>query len=407
LRRVEVQLWAAGPVSVKKAFFVQALLKFSYFLPTKLSFGFGAIEEIGDEAKALGGKNALLVTDKVMVKTGIVKKVIENLSGLGLEVFDEVEPEPRIEVAQAVADKVRSGGYDIVVGIGGGSSMDMAKAAAGFATNDGPAKSFVGNGLFLRRPLVSIMVPTTAGTGAELTVTSMVTVDGHKQWINSPLLLPSVAVVDPDLTMSMPPSVTAATGMDALCHNTEAYLSNLASPITDSAALEGIRLIVRNLEKAFDEGGDRGARESMSLGALLGGIALQAKMVYGHSIGYTIATRYKLPHGVSCGLPLPYIVSNYAVACGPKMKKLGEAFGVAFSDDPAALGMAVAERARGIASHVKIPTTLSELGVTEADLPALADECLKMYPRPNSPLIFDGKSMAQLYHRMLDGNLAP
>jgi len=382
-------------------------MKFSYFLPTKLFFGFGVVEGIGAEAKALAGNKALVVTDKVMVKTGLVKRVTENLGELGLEVFDDVEPEPRIEVAQAVADRVRSGGYDIVVGVGGGSSMDMAKVAAGFATNDGPAKSFVGNGLFSKKPLASIMVPTTAGTGAELTVTSMVTVDGHKQWINSPLILPTVAVVDPELTMSMPPSVTAATGIDALCHNTEAYLSNLASPITDSAALEGIRLIVQNLDRAFDDGSDKAARESMSLGALLGGIALQAKMVYGHSIGYTIATRFKLPHGVSCGLPLPYILSNYAVACGPKMKKLGEAFGVGSTDDYADMGMAVAEKARGIASHVKIPTTLKELGVAEGDLPALAGECLKMYPRPNSPLVFDEKSMAQLYHRMWDGNLNP
>jgi alcohol dehydrogenase class IV len=382
-------------------------LKFSYFLPTKLSFGFGVLEGIGAEAKGLGGTKALIVTDRVMVKTGIVEKVSGQLGGLVLEVFDEVEPEPRIEVAQAVADRVRSGGYDLVVGIGGGSSMDMAKVATGFATNDGPAKSFVGNGLFTVKPLPSIMVPTTAGTGAELTVTSMVTVDGHKQWINSPLLLPSVAVVDPDLTMSMPPGVTAATGMDALCHNTEAYLSNLASPITDSAALEGIRLIVQNLERAFKDGGDRGARESMSLGALLGGIALQARMVYGHSIGYTIATRFKLPHGVSCGLPLPYVLSNYAVACGPKMKKLGEAFGVDSSDDPGVLGMAMAERARELASHIGIPTTLQEIGVNENELSTLADECMKMYPRPNSPLIFDEKSMLQLYQRIWEGNLVP
>lgn len=382
-------------------------LKFSYFLPTKLSFGFGAVEGVGAEAKALAGSKALMVTDKVMVKTGIVQRVSQHLGGLALEVFDEVEPEPKIEVAQAAADRVRSGGYDIVIGVGGGSSMDMAKVAAGFATNEGSAKSFVGNGLFSRKPLASIMVPTTAGTGAEITVTSMVTVEGHKQWINSPLLLPSVAVVDPDLTMSMPLGVTAATGMDALCHNTEAYLSNLANPITDSAALEGISLIVQNLERAYDGGRDKGARESMSLGALLGGIALQARMVYGHSIGYTIATRFKLPHGVSCGLPLPYILSNYAVACGPKMKRLGEAFGIDKSDDPAALGMAMAEKARSLASHLKIPTTLSEIGVAESDIPALAKECVEMYPRPNSPLVFDEKSMVQLYHRMWDGNLAP
>lgn len=379
-------------------------MKFSYFLPTKLSFGFGTLGALGSEAKALGASRALVVTDKVMVSTGIAQRATESL-GIAFDVFDGVEAEPRIEVAQAVADRARSAKYDLVVGVGGGSSMDMAKVAAGFATNEGPARSFVGNNLFSKKPLPSIMVPTTAGTGAELTVTSMVTVEGHKQWINSQLLLPSVAVVDPDLTMSMPQGVTAATGMDALCHNTEAYLSSLASPITDSAALEGVRLIVQNLEKAFDSGGDRMARESMSLGALMGGIALQAKMVYGHSIGYTIATRFRLAHGVSCGLPLPYIISNYAIACSPKMKKLAEAYGVPPDDDPAELGRAVAEKARGIAEHLKIPTTLKELGVAESDLPTLAEECLEMYPRPNSPLVFDRRSMSEFYRRMWEGNL--
>jgi alcohol dehydrogenase len=380
-------------------------LKFSYFLPTRLTFGFGSLEAMGPEARGLGATKALVVTDKVMVKTGIVQKVTNRLDGVDFEVFDEVEAEPRIEVAQSVADKVRSAPYDLVLGVGGGSSMDMAKVASGFASNQGAAAAFVGNNMFGKKPIPSIMVPTTAGTGAELTVTSMVTVEGHKQWINSPLLLPSVAVVDPELTMSMPPGVTAATGMDALCHNTEAYLSNLASPITDSAALEGISWIVRNLVKAFQTGSDRVARESMSLGALMGGIALQAKMVYGHSIGYTIATRFNLPHGVSCGLPLPYIISNYAVACAPKMEKLAGAFGVEAKGDPGSLGMAIAQEAMGIATSLKIPTTLKELGVLEGDLSVLSGECLSMYPRPNSPLVFDGKSMAQLYRRMWEGNL--
>ena len=382
-------------------------MKFSYFLPTKLCFGFGAVEGVGAEAKRLGARNALVVTDKTMVKTGIAQKVTDGLGDVPSEVFDDVESEPRIEVAQAVADRVRSKAYDLVVGVGGGSSMDMAKAAAGFASNPGPARAFVGNDIFTKNPVRSIMIPTTAGTGAELTVTSMVTVEGHKQWINSPLLLPSVALVDPDLTMSMPPGVTAATGMDALCHNTEAYLSGLASPITDSAALEGVSLIVQNLQKAFESPGDRLARESMSLGALMGGIALQARMVYGHSIGYTIATRFRLAHGVSCGLPLPYIISNYAVACAPKLKKLAEAYGVDPAGEPEVIGQAIAEKARSIAAGVMIPTTLKDAGVPESDLDVLAEECLSMYPRPNSPVVFDGRSMAQLYRRMWDGELSP
>lgn len=380
-------------------------MKFSFFLPTKLLFGWGSTESVGKESKELSASRALVVTDKMMVKTGIVRRVTDHLDGVEFDVFDDVEAEPRIEVAQNVADRVRSSKYDLILGVGGGSSMDMAKVAAGFATNTGGAKSFVGNDRFEKKPIPSIMLPTTAGTGAELTVTSMVTVEGHKQWINSPFLLPSAAIVDPELTTSMPPGVTAATGMDALCHNTEAYLSNLASPITDSAALWGIRSIVQNLEEAYDSGSDRVAREGMSLGALMGGIALHAKMVYGHSIGYTIATRYKLAHGVSCGLPLPYVVSNYAIACAPKMRDLAEAFGVQPSDDPGRTGIAIAEKVTGIANHLKMPTTLRQLGIREEDLEGLARECLELYPRPNSPLVFDEDSMTHLYESMWQGKL--
>ncbi len=286
--------------------------------------------------------------------------------------------------------------------------MDMAKVAAAFATNAGPARKYVGNNLFANTPVKSVMIPTTAGTGAELTVTSMVTVEGHKQWINSPLLLPTVALVDPELTMTMPQQVTAATGMDALCHNTEAYLSALANPITDAAALEGVRLISPNLERVYADGSQRKAREAMSLGALLGGIALHGKMVYGHSIGYTIATRFKLAHGVSCGLPLPYIIANYAIACEPKMKKLAEAFGVgSASDDPVTLGLAAAEKAMSIVKSLKLPSTMKEVGVKEDELATLAAECIRMYPRPNSPLIFDEKSMTHFYRMMWEGQLGP
>ena len=250
------------------------------------------------------------------------------------------------------ADAVATGAITNAM-VNAAAGLAVSKLAAGLATNEGEARRFVGTGLLRRKALPTIMLRTTAGTGAELTVTSMVTVEGHKQWINSPILLPTVALVDPELTMTMPQGVTAATGLDALCHNTEAYLSAGANVITDSAALEGVRLVVDNLERAFTDGSDRPAREAMSLGALLGGIALAARMVYGHSVGYTVATRFNLPHGVSCGIPLPYVISNYALACAPKMKRLAEAYGVDGGEDPVELGVAVGEK-------VSVPTA-SEL----------------------------------------------
>ncbi|MDG7010861.1 MAG: iron-containing alcohol dehydrogenase [Nitrososphaerota archaeon] len=379
-------------------------MTFSFYLPTKVVFGFGSLDALSAETKALSANRPLIVTDRVMIKTGIVEKVTAKLGDVRTEVFDGVEAEPKLEVAEAVADRVRRGSFDAVVGVGGGSSMDMAKVAAAFATNPGPVRQFVGSNLFSRRPLPSIMVPTTAGTGAELTVTSMVTVEGHKQWINSPLLLPSVAVVDPELTITMPKGVTAATGLDALSHNTEAYLSGEANVITDAAALEGTKLVSRNLVKAYTDGNDRKAREAMSLGALLGGIALHARMVYGHSIGYTIATRFNLPHGVSCGIPLPYIIAGYAEAVAPKMQKLAEAYGVdAGSKRPKELGEAIAQKVKGILAELGVPKSLKELGVKEADLPNLASECLNMYGRGNSPVVFDAGKMNQFYNQMWRG----
>src|SRR3989442_2798999 len=363
-------------------------MNFSYYLPTKILFGFGALKGLGEEVVTLGAKKALLVTDKVMEKTGIVSKVSAHLDGLGYDTFDDVEPEPRLEVAEAVARKVRSSPYDLVLGVGGRTSIDMAKLAAGMAKNEGEARGFVGTGLLRRKALPTIMLPTTAGTGAELTVTSMVTVEGHKRWINSTLLMPTVALVDPELTMTMPQSVTAATGLDALCHNTEAYLSAAANLITDSAALEGVRLTVDNLEEAFTNGSDRHSREAMSLGALLGGVSMAPRMGYGHSPGYTVATRFNLPHGVSCGIPLPYIISNYALACAPKMKRLAEAYGVDGGEDPVELGVAVGEKVKRLVSKLRLPTTLKELGDKESGLSALADACIKLSYRPKRPVGF-------------------
>lgn len=381
-------------------------MNFSYYLPTRILFGFGSLDNLRSEVEAEVAKRILIVTDKVMVKTGALGKLTSRLDKVGYDTFDEVEPEPRIEVAEKVGQKVRSSSYDAVIGLGGGSSIDMAKIAAGLATNEGPARNYVGSGLFGKKPLPTIMVPTTAGTGAELTITSMVTVDGHKQWVNSPLLLPTVAIVDPELTLTMPLSVTAATGLDALCHNTEAYLSGTANVITDSVALEGVRLVVNNLERVCQTGTDRSAREAMSLGAMLGGVALAAKMVYGHSIGYTIATRFNLPHGVSCGIPLPYIISNYAIAAAPKMKKLGESFGVdADGDDPVETGLLIAEKVKALLVSLKLPTSLKELGVREDSLPVLARECLNLYYRQNSPVVFDEKSMTHFYRMMWEGDL--
>ncbi|MEM3671380.1 MAG: iron-containing alcohol dehydrogenase [Thermoprotei archaeon] len=381
-------------------------MNFSFYLPTRIVFGRGSLSSLGEEAKRLNAAKALVVTDKTMVSTGILDKVLSQLGPLGYTVFDAVEAEPRIEVAEQVAAAVRGSEFNLVIGVGGGSSLDMAKVAACMATNPGSARNYVGQNLFSKRGLPSIMIPTTAGTGSEVTVTSMVTVEGRKQWVNSPHLLPTTALVDPELTFSMPKKVTAATGLDALAHCVEAYLSTIANTITDLAALEGVRLIAANLVHAYREGSPE-SREAMSLAALLGGIALAAKAVYGHSVGYTIGTRFGLPHGVSVAVPLPYIASNCGIKVADKMGRLAQALGVNPAADNSKTCLSIASKIREIVASVDVPTTLKEVGVTEQQLPVLAEECVTTFYRANSPVVFDSRTMSELYSHMWAGDLNP
>jgi alcohol dehydrogenase class IV len=392
-------------IGLKAVRCISGFVEFTFHIPTKITFGFGSLQKLSTEVERLGGGRILVVTDKTMVKTGILARVVEKIEGRDYEVFDEVEPEPKVEVAERVAQKVRGGPFRLVLGVGGGSVLDMAKLAAGLATNQGDVRRYVGFDRFLRPGLPSIMIPTTAGTGSEVTLTAMVTLEGRKQWINSPLLLPASAVIDPELTLTMPRSVTASTGLDALSHCTEAVLSSDANVLTDAAALEGVSLIVNNLPRAYVDGSDRRAREAMSLAALLGGIALSARMVYGHSVAYTIATKYNLPHGVSCAIPLPYVIARYSEACREKMGRLARAYGVEAGADPVATGVTIAERVRTMISGFGLPTTLKELGVGEDELKVLARECLRWYPRANSPVVFDEESMLDFYRMVWSGSL--
>lgn len=382
-------------------------MSFNFYLPTRIIFGWGSSERTGEEVRALGARKVLIVTDSYLSKSKYLSSILEKFEGIGYEIYDSVAPEPEIDVAEDVAEKARKGGYDCVLGFGGGSSIDMAKVASLAPTNPGKIANYVGNNIFRNRGIHSIMIPTTSGTGAELTVTSMVTVAGHKQWINSPLLMPELAIVDPELTISMPPNVTASTGLDALCHNTESVFSSLSNPVTDSVAVKGISLVMQSLERAYKDGKDRVARSNMSIAAMLGGIALQARMVYGHSIGYTVATRYKLPHGISCGIPLPYIISNYSKACADKMDQLSLAFDVERDSDPVKTGIKIAERVIQLLRSLKVPTSFRELGIQRSEIRELAEECIKIYPRKNSTLVFDIDSMTELYERIWEGRVEP
>ncbi|MFP4482701.1 MAG: iron-containing alcohol dehydrogenase, partial [Thermovirgaceae bacterium] len=282
-------------------------MAFEMFMAGRIRFGCGAVDELGKTAKKAGGSRALVVTDPVLneMKTaGRVKKVLAD-AGLETWVYSDVEPEPSVETTDAAAELAREKGCDLVVGLGGGSSMDVAKAVGILVTNEGSAARYQGLGLVEKAGVATIMIPTTAGTGSEVTFTSVLIrkSDGFKGGINDEKLFPDFSILDPELTVTMPPRVTAATGMDALTHALEAYTSRQASPFSDMFAQEGMVRIGRWIRVATQNGRDLEARSEMMLAALYGGVALaNAGVGACHALSYPLGALFGIGHGVANAL---------------------------------------------------------------------------------------------------------
>ncbi len=350
--------------------------------PKRIVFGADIIDKIGVEARGLGAKKkVLIVTDKTMQKLGFYDRVHKPLSEVveEVEVFDSIEPEPTLATAEKVVTASRAG-YDLIVGMGGGSVLDMAKVAAAAAANpDQNASEFLGANKIINPSVSKILIPTTAGTGSEATPFALVIADGKKKAIASPYNIADVVFLDASFTATMPPRVTAFTGMDALSHAVESFLSLGANPLTDSFALEAMRKISTNLEEVYSHGDNLKARQEMALAAMLAGIAFgNAGVIAGHAIAHTIGTRYNVPHGVSAALTLPYIMEYNAVAAGEERMQaiakalLGEDVGTEAADASKAIAYV-----RGMLERMQLPTRLSELGVTKDDLRGLAENVVK------------------------------
>ena len=351
-------------------------------LPKRVVFGSGIADKIGGEAKLLGGKRALIVTDETMEKKGLCDKVEKPLREVleEVDIFDKVESEPTLATADEVV-RASKNNYDLVVGIGGGSVLDMAKVASAAAANpEQEASAFLGANKIKNPSVPKILIPTTAGTGSEATPFALVIAEGKKKAIASSYNLADVVFIDATFTATMPPRVTAFTGMDALSHAIEAFLSLGANPLTDSFALEAMRKISNNLEEAFSHGDNLNARMEMSLAAMLAGIAFgNAGVIAGHAIAHAFGARYKVPHGVSAALTLPYIMeyNASAPAVGARMKEIATALvGERIESAEESASEAIA-RVRSMIERLELPARLSELNVPKEDLPELAEDVEK------------------------------
>ncbi len=352
--------------------------------PGVVHFGPGSIEKLKGEAAALDATRALVVTDPGLAGTPMVATVQALLSdaGLGVETFADVVPEPPIGVVEAALEQVRNTGCDLLVGVGGGSSLDVVKVVSVLATNEGDVRDYFGTDLVPKPGLPKVLVPTTAGTGSEVTPIAILTDTEAKvkKGIVSPFLYGHVSIVDPELTHSLPPAITAATGMDALTHAIEAFTSVKANPLSDALALEAMRMIAENIADAYDDGEDADARAAMSLGSMMAGMCLPlAGAGAVHALAYPLGGEFHLSHGQSNTLMLPYVLKFNTSACLGKTKKIVETLG---EETEGLTPEEVAARAQGVASRlatrVGMPLRLSDYDVPEAAIPAMAQAASKI-----------------------------
>ena len=365
---------------------------FTFRAAGEITFGAGAIERLGTAIKKSGGKRVLLVVDPGFARTDPFQKVTQNLDRerLPFVLFDQVEPEPRTVVADQCGELARKEKCDFVLGVGGGSAMDTAKAAAILATNGGRAKDYQGLDKVPRPGLMKGMVPTTAGTGSEVTFTAVFINEEEKKkgGINSPYLYPEMSVLDPELTLGLPPAVTAFTGMDALAHAIESYTSSAANSLSEIFSLEAIRLIGKSLRRAVGKGSDLEARGDMLMGSLLAGIGLaNAGVTAVHSLSYPLGGRFRVPHGVGNGLLLPVVMEYNVFSRMDKFARIAEGMGKKVE------GLAVREAAilavesvKQLSRDIEFPQRLSDLGIPESAFPGMAEEALKVTrPLENNP----------------------
>ena len=354
----------------------------AFKIANKLITGPAAIEALSAELTRLNVQKPLIVTDAILVQSGTVDLALAQLGGRRYGLFDQVKPEPEIAIVEDCTRAYRDGGHDGLIGVGGGSAIDIAKGVAAYANHEGPLAELFGVDQVRRKGPPLIAIPTTAGTGSEVTNVAIFSDKQAqlKKGIVSDYLLPDVALVSPLMTLTCPRSVTAASGVDALVHAIEAYLSVNASPITDAIALGAIKLIVKALPKAYANPSNVHAREEMATASLMAGMAFgNAGVGAVHALAYPLGGRFNIAHGVSNALLLPYVMAWNKLACVERMRDIAEAMGlrVAHLSDKDAADQAVHAMA-DLCAAVEIPSGLRSFNVPEDAIPEMAEEASKI-----------------------------
>ncbi|MBN1380566.1 MAG: iron-containing alcohol dehydrogenase [Deltaproteobacteria bacterium] len=377
---------------------------FSFTGAKKIVFGSGAFTTLTEHLSEMQVKRPLIVIDRMFSKTGFKDKITDAMgkSGNKATIFDAVEAEPRIELADKGAAMAAKGKCDGVIGIGGGSAMDCAKAIAVLAANKGKAVDYLGLNNVPGPGLPTIMIPTTAGTGSEVTFTAVFIRKDlkKKEGMNSPYLYPDLALLDPELTLTLPPQPTATTGLDALCHAIESYTSINSSPYSEMVSLEAIQLIAENLRTCVHDGSNLEARENMLLGSLFAGLGLaNAGVTAVHSLSYPLGGMYGVPHGLANTVLLPAVMMYNLPGALEKFAVVAEAMGEVVDDLPLRESAYLAVKAvESLIEDCGVYESLKDFGVKEKDFPALADVALTVSrPLQNNPRSLTKEDAIEIY----------
>lgn len=358
---------------------MQQILQMNF--PTRLVFGNHTIEKMVDELISIKSRRVAVLTIPALQSS--IKPMLQQLEASGIEVMldESIEKEPYFSDLQRLIDYFTPFEPDTVLGIGGGSVLDIAKLLAALLDNEQSVQDVVGNGLLKKRTKKLICAPATSGTGSEVSPNAILIdeADGQKKGIISPLLVPDLVLVDPVLSISVPPAVTAATGLDALTHCIEAYTNKFSNPFIDVFALEGIRLIAANLVDAVQDGNNLVAREKLSMGSMQGGFCLgPVNTAAVHALAYPLGTMYHVAHGLSNAVLLPHVMEFNVSSAVEKYAAVAGALGISPDADLHAMAMKGILRIREIMQACKVPDNLRSMGVTQASIPLLAQEAMKI-----------------------------
>ncbi|MCI8280818.1 MAG: iron-containing alcohol dehydrogenase [Lachnospiraceae bacterium] len=356
-------------------------MSYNFFVKSNIVFGRGAVSQLPDMIKSYGMKHVMVVYDQGVKAAGISEQVMEQVkkADVAVTVFDGVIPNPTNEVVEEAAAIAKEAGADGFVAVGGGSSIDLAKAINVLMTNPGNIGEYGGMNMVKKDCLPLIAIPTTAGTSSEITNVSALidTEKVIKYVIIDNKIVASDVICDPEFTRTMPSGVTAATGMDAITHAVESYISNLATPLTEYNSLEALKIFREYLPRAVKDGSDMEAREQMMLGCIIGGFAFSnANLGLVHGIAHTLSAHFGLAHGMANATVLPYVMEYNAKSCPEKMVDMAKAIGLPVSGNLEEDQYLLSKDLLAMTKELGIKT-LSQQGIEKKDFDMLADDVLK------------------------------